>query len=208
MSTVFRPVGPQPARVYWVRRLVVAIVVAALVVVVWSVLRPGGADDADAAGQDAGQQAGGDSDAGTDAQAADGEAAAEGASLACTGASLTVALTATERTYAADASPQLVVSLTNTGSVPCTVDAGAAAREILITSGSDRIWSSLDCATDPQQRLLLLEPGAKDEDTVVWDRTRSAEGCPADLPAPRPGTYSAVATIEGTSSASAVFDLA
>src|SRR5690606_25108904 len=101
MSTVFRPVGPQPARVYWVRRLVVAIVVAALVVVVWSVLRPGGADDADAAGQDAGQQAGGDSDAGTDAQAADGEAAAEGASLACTGASLTVALTATERTYAA-----------------------------------------------------------------------------------------------------------
>lgn len=204
MSTVFRPVGPQPARVYWVRRLVLAIVVVALVVVAWSLLRPGGADDADAAGQ----EAGGDSGAEADAQAStDGAAAAEGGSLACTGADLTVALTVTERTYAAGASPQLVVSLTNTGTTPCTVDAGADAREILITSGSDRIWSSRDCATDPQQRLLLLEPGAKDEDTVVWDRTRSAEGCPADLPAPRPGTYSAVATIEGNSSASAVFDL-
>ncbi len=211
MSTVFRPVGPQPARVYWVRRLVAVTVVVALVVVAWSLLRPG--DAADAAGQADGAEGTSTGGGGSSETDAGGEAAAAGtttdaSSIACTGADLTVTLTVGQRAYAAGASPQFVVSLTNTGSQPCTVDAGAAAREILITSGSDRIWSSQDCAEDPPERLLLLEPGAKDEDTVVWDRTRSAEGCPADLPAPRPGTYSAVATIEGTSSASAVFDLA
>lgn len=214
MSTVFRPVGPRPARVYWVRRLIVALVVVVLVAVVWALLRPGGGDDQGGAAGGDGPAAGTDADTSGEGSAdgAGGDAGTDGApaaaSTACTGADLTITLTATDRTYPSGASPQLVVALTNTGTAPCTVDAGAGAREVLITSGSDRIWSSVDCAQDAPQRLLLLEPGAKDEDTVVWNRTRSAEGCPADLPAPRPGTYSAVATVVGTSSASAVFDLA
>ena len=119
---------------------------------------------------------------------------------------LTVVTDATE--YAAAANPVLHVSVTNTGAAPCTVDAGAASREVVITSGSDRIWSSKDCASaQDASRQLLLAAGGKDLVDVAWPRLRSATSCPADLPAPRAGTYQAVATLLGVPSAPAVFTL-
>jgi hypothetical protein len=58
-----------------------------------------------------------------------------------------------------------------------------------VVSGSDRIWSSDDCQKEPSSKVQILEPGAELASTVAWPVQRSAEGCPADLPAPRPGTY-------------------
>lgn len=201
MSTVLHPVGPQPERVYWIRRLlmVLAAVVVVLVVaaLVRAALEPDGAapDDVDAA------------------EVADGEAPADtaaadpGGPAACTAADLALTLTTSTRSYPAGALPVFTVAITNTGTVSCTVDAGDAAREILITSGSDRIWSSLDCPAEAAERLLLLEPGARDAVDVTWPRVRSAEGCATGLAEPRAGTYNAVTTLLGAQSPPAVFDL-
>lgn len=220
MSTVLHPVGPRPPQVYWVRRLVVlavVVVVLAAVVVAWTVLGRGAAS-ADGAPADGG--------AGTDAaQGADGgaedvaasdtsEDAAEDAAqeapatpVACAPADLTVALTADGATFPAGVQPTFTVSLTNSGAVACTVDSDPTLRELVVTSGSDRIWSSLDCPPEPAPTLLLLEPGARSDAAVPWPRVRSAAGCPADLPEPRPGTYSAVVSALGATSAALVFDL-
>src|SRR5690606_27035605 len=56
MSTVMHPVGPRPAKVYWVRRLVVLLVLAVVVVLAWNLTasaRGGGDPPVDGAADDA-----------------------------------------------------------------------------------------------------------------------------------------------------------
>lgn len=206
MSAVLHPVGPRSPRVYWVRRLVLVVLVVALVAggfLAVQALR-GGSGSEDPTGG-AGAQVTEDpavlgEDAGDDAEAADGPAA-------CAPTDLAVTLTTDARSYPAGTPVVLTVAITNNATTSCTVDAGEAAREILVTSGADRIWSSFDCPAEPAERLLLLPSGARDEVAVTWGRTRSAAGCPADLPGPRAGTYTAVASVAGAASTAAVFDL-
>lgn len=93
--------------------------------------------------------------------------------------------------------------LENTGTVPCLFDAGAAVLGVLVHSGTDRIWSSLDCPPDgaPAERRMLLDVAAQVEVTAVWDQQRSAPGCPEPQPAAQPGGYRAVVTVDGGGSA-------
>lgn len=223
MSTVLHPVGPQRARVYWVRRLVVVALAVLLVTVGWAIVSRvvGGGEDASAAS--AAEPSGRTSAAGSDDQgAADEEAPApdpdEGEDgdeeqapatpVDCAAGALQVTVTASGQLFDASTNPVLTATITNVGDLPCTVDAGDANREVLITSGADRIWSSKDCATpDTASRQLLLGAGAADSVEIEWTRTRTAEGCPADLPAPRSGTYQAVTTLGTVSSVPVVFAL-
>ncbi|HWS58031.1 MAG TPA: hypothetical protein VN257_05785 [Actinotalea sp.] len=205
MSTVLHPVGPQPPRVYWIRRTAVLIALALVGLVIgvlwWAVFGRGdtAAEDAPAAQTEAAaEQPTGEAQ----------EVAAEPSGpVACAAADLAVTLTADGRSYPAGTAPTFALAVTNNGSSSCTLDGGEANREVLVTSGSDRIWSSLDCLADPVEQLQLLESGGRFEATVAWPRVRSAQGCPADLAEPRPGTYTAVATVLGASSAAAVVEL-
>jgi hypothetical protein len=43
--------------------------------------------------------------------------------------------------------------------------------------------------------------------SLDWPRIRSNESCSAGLPAPRPGTYHAIVTIDGVESSDATFTL-
>ena len=199
MSTVLHPVGPQPERVYWIRRLLIVLVVVVVVLVLVALLRGGSGPDADAPADTADP---------ADPAAADGAVATDpGGPAPCAAAELALTLTTDAPTYAAGVLPVFTVAITNTGTVSCTVDAGDPAREILITSGADRIWSSLDCPAEGGERMLLLEPGARDAADVGWPRIRSAEACATGLPEPRPGTYNAVTKLLGAESAPVVFDL-
>ncbi|WP_024286829.1 hypothetical protein [Cellulomonas sp. KRMCY2] len=204
MSTVLHPVGPQPERVYWIRRLVIVLVAVVVVLVVFALLRGGADPDADAPADPAGSA---DPAAADGAVTDDAAATDPGGPAACTAAELALTLTTDATTYAAGVLPIFTVAVTNTGTVSCTVDAGDPGREILITSGADRIWSSLDCPAEGGERMLLLEPGARDAVDVGWSRIRSAEGCATGLPEPRPGTYNAVTKLLGAESAPVVFDL-
>ena len=95
-----------------------------------------------------------------------------------------------------------------TGTDQCLVDAGEAQREIVITSGTDRVWSNRDCVVPgTEKRTLLLAGGANDTTAFAWNRVRSAEGCPQGLPTPGAGTYSAQLNLAGSSAPPAVFGL-
>ena len=203
MSALMHPVGPRPARVYWRRRIVLLALLATAVIILANVLA--GRGTAQAAQDPAGAP-------GAAEQTPDPQTSPDAGSTAgpakCGEGSLSIALSADHRTYAAGANPVFTVTLTNTSDASCVVDAGEASRGILITSGTDRIWSSLDCpATENAERTLLLPAGGRDESVVTWTRIRSAEGCTDGLPAPKPGYYQAVASLAGVSSTAAVFEL-
>lgn len=200
MSTVLHPVGPNPPRVYWVRRLLLLVAfglaVAAVAAIVWLVaLRPGSA----------GARPGSQPKPGPPSSAVAGRTI--GAPVDCRAADLRLTLAATAAQYPAGAKPVLTASVTNAGTAPCTVDAGDVSREVVISSAKDRIWSTKDCAGAAASRQLLLDVGARNTVDISWSRNRSAEGCPSGLPAARAGTYQATATLLGVTATPAVFSL-
>lgn len=109
--------------------------------------------------------------------------------------------------YAAGTSPLLTLSVTNTGSEPCDINVGTNRMEFLVTSGSDRIFSSVDCQEPGKDLWKAFEPGATESAVLPWDRVRSAPGC-APVPGnPAPGTYVFTASLGALTSEQAVFQL-
>ncbi|WP_147794437.1 hypothetical protein [Cellulomonas sp. Y8] len=194
---VLRPEGSLPARVYWIRRAVVVLVLVLVVVLavfgVRALLGGGGGDDAAAP-----------TDGATTPTPTEEESTA--GTPACEPGAIGLEMTADATTYPAGQLPTFTIRITNTGSTPCLLDAGDAQRQVLITSGSDRIWASTDCATGETLQLLLA-PDQADERPVQWDRTRSVEGCAPDQPEAQPGTYQAVLALGGVSTQPVVFGL-
>ena len=193
MSYVMHPVGPEGARVYWIRRLIVIAVAIGLIALLWAFLARGKSALA--------HQAGPTSSAPTTAAPSGG--------ASCVAASLQVTLTASAQTYAASEMPSFTLTAVNTGRTACTLTMSDASRQLVITSGSDRIWSSADCpaTAPPATPLLLLAAGDKGTAAIGWDRARSAQGCPAGLAAPRSGTYKAAGSLLGANSDAVVFTL-
>lgn len=192
---VLRPEGSLPPRVYWVRRAVVLLVVVAVVVLavvgVRALLARGDDPDADPAPATSPSQ---------------GETTAAADTPVCDPAAIALTLTADAASYPAEALPTFTVRVVNDGDVTCLLDAGDAQRQIVVTSGTDRIWASTDCATGDELKLLL-EPEQADERQVQWDRIRSVEGCANGQAAALPGTYQAVLTLSGVSTEPVVFGL-
>jgi hypothetical protein len=180
MSTLRSPVGPQPPSVYWRRRLLVLLgLVAVVVVIVLLIVRPGaGAPDAD--------ESPGPSDTPVDPS---GSPTPEFTSAAggdpCNPAQITLVAVTDSNSYASGVQPMISMKITNSGSAPCTFDVGTGAQEYIITSGSDRIWSSKDCQQSPTSTPQVLEPGVELTTTpFAWDRTRSStDTCNGSRPA-------------------------
>jgi hypothetical protein len=173
MSTIKHPVGPQPNKVYWRRRLLVILgAVAVIVVIVLIVVRPGaskGETPAPAATHSSAAKNGSKPDATTIPTTAKSVAGAP-----CKAANVVVAALTDATSYSADQQPHLTLSLTNTGSASCTIDAGTATQVYTITSGTEVYWKSTDCQTNPVHTEVLLKPGKTvTSSPIVWDRTRS-----------------------------------
>lgn len=177
MSTVRNPVGPQPASVYWRRRLLVLLgLIAIVVVVVLIVVRPG----AESPRQPAPSAA----PSNTAVAVEEGEA--------CNPAVIRVEPVTDANSYAAGVNPMISMTITNTGSVACTFDVGTAAQTYVIVSGSDPIWNSRDCQQNPESFEMLLDPNTPVPTTPFpWDRTRSD---PSTCTAARPAVIAGGAT--------------
>jgi len=94
----------------------------------------------------------------------------------CTHANVDVEAITDASSYRAGAQPLLSLSLTNTGSTMCTMDAGTATMVFTITSGKEQYWASTDCQSDPVHTDIKLEPGKTLTTTpIAWDRTRSSK---------------------------------
>ncbi len=172
MSTFKHPVGPQPSKVYWRRRLVVGLAaLAIIVVIVLIVVRPGASNGAPAtpppttaSRHTADPQS---TTIPTDPTTATG--------AACKPANITVEAITDKTSYGAEEMPQLSVSITNTGPNACKLDAGTKAQVFTITSGTEVYWKSTDCQTGAVDAEVLLQPGktVKSQTPIGWDRTRS-----------------------------------
>lgn len=180
MSTIKRPVGPQPSSVYWRRRLLVLLgVVAVVVVIVLIVARPGSssgepANHSSGTGSTSTPSAVG-STAPTAGATSIPTASASADGQPCKPADVTVQAVTDKDAYAPGELPQLSVALTNTGSNACTIDAGTAQQLFTITSGAEVYWKSTDCQTDKVDAVVLLQPAKtiSSKVPITWDRTRS-----------------------------------
>jgi hypothetical protein len=170
MSSVRTPVGPQPAAVYWRRRLVVLLgLVAVVVIIVLIVVRPGT--------ENAGQQTPSPQPTTSSSPITVDEGGA------CNPATIRIEPVTDQASYASDQQPQLSMSITNAGAVACTFEIPADAQVFSIVSGTDPIWTSTDCLTT-QATEVTLEPNTPLASApFAWDRTRSSpDSCDSSLP--------------------------
>lgn len=112
-----------------------------------------------------------------------------------------------KQTYAADQEPILIMTMKNTGEQPCRVNAGTKAMNFVVTSGADVVFDSRHCAAEGEDREVTLEPDAEENARLTWNRTRSAEGCPADQPAAMAGYYNLTVGLGEQDSSNATFVL-
>jgi hypothetical protein len=203
---VRRPVSP----VYRRRRLFVGAVlllVLAIVlggfVAVSTALNAGGTAATDAGGQAA------------ESQPADGGAAAPAATPAPTATGgcqenlVTVTAATDKAAYAPGEDPLLTLKVTNGNKVPCQVNLGTSQMEFLITSGSDRIFSSQDCQAESADLVRTLAPGQSETANFPWQRNRTVQGCTPIQATPGAGGayYVFTARLANKTSPKAVFQL-
>jgi hypothetical protein len=103
----------------------------------------------------------------------------------------------------------LSLKVTNGGTFPCEVNIGTSQMEFLVTSGSDRIFSSKDCQASSEDLVKVIAPGASETANFPWSRNRSADGCKAVAAAPGGGGayYIFTAKLGSRASPKAVFQL-
>ncbi len=113
----------------------------------------------------------------------------------CADSDLLVTPTTDATSYGVGSTPVLTVTIKNAGQVACQRAVGRGAVELIVTSGSDRIWSSQDCSTNDPQDVLTLLPGEQHVLHVTWSGHRSAPACAGARPAVQPGTYRLTARV-------------
>ncbi|MHC6591376.1 hypothetical protein [Arthrobacter sp. C152] len=131
------------------------------------------------------------------------------ATPACNQNLVTVTAATDKQSYGPGENPLLTLKVTNGGTVPCEVNIGTSQMEFLVTSGSDRIFSSKDCQASSEDLVKVIAPGASETANFPWSRTRSAEGCKAVAAAPGGGGayYIFTAKLGSRASPKAVFQL-
>lgn len=136
-----------------------------------------------------------------------GDPSASPSAVADCGADLSLTASTDKQTYPADQEPVLIMTMENTGEAPCRVNAGTNAMNYVVTSGSDVIFDSRHCAANGEDRNVTLEPGKKEDARLTWNRTRTAEGCPADQPKAMAGYYNLTVGLGEQNSSNATFVL-
>jgi hypothetical protein len=191
MALHWRPVGPEPASTYWQRRAVLAAAVVLLLALLVSLLGGGGDEPDRLAGEAAPSAAPstGPSTTGPATSATPSASPSAAAVPICQPDALKVEALASEERFAVGSSPRLSLRVTNTGATPCTRDLGQAAVELVVLSGSDRIWSSDDCAPGGKKDVTTLQPAKPVVQRVTWNGRRSRPGCAGDKDRAQAGTY-------------------
>lgn len=179
MALHWRPVGPEPAQTYWLRRALVAagvlVVLALLVSAVGAVT--GGSDTVAAVARP------------TPSVVPSPQVSPSPSQGPCDPDALKLAATADRESYPVGGTPRFTLNVTNTGTAPCMRDLGQAAVEIAVFSGSDRIWSSDDCAPGGALAVRTLQPGKAETVATTWQGTRSEPDCKGTQAAASAGTY-------------------
>jgi hypothetical protein len=193
-SPLLHPVGPEPARIYWLRRLVLLGVVLVFVLAVAYACTD---DDGES------KQA---EDKPIPGVTATSPAAAPTVHR-CGSKRLTVEAATDAETYPVGSSPRLTAVVRNTSGEACRLAIQPSARSWSITSGPDEVWSTDDCVNDADLVLKRLKAGKQVTYAVTWDGHRSEPQCAEPGAAAQPGTYRVDVTVDGARSQPVVFHL-
>ena len=136
-----------------------------------------------------------------------GEQADEASQNLCKSGEIEVVASLDKRNYAPEENPVLTLSIENTSKRDCEINVGTSQQEFLISSGSDRIFSTVDCLANSEDVLLKFAAGQKESAKFSWDRKRSAPGCKAINAQPLPGTYKFTAALGEVTSEPVTFEL-
>ena len=225
MTTVTRPRGPLPARVYWTRRLLLVVLAFALVFGIARLLGSGGSGDPTATPVGATPTT---SDARVTTPAASplatptGRVAQTGTKGSPNGTptptplasptgtcvdSDVVATPSVKGTAYAGHSVVFTMTLVTRVSEACTWDVSSRSMVVKVTSGSDRIWSTQECsAAIPKQSVVVR----RDQPTTVavgWNGQRSDTDCTRSTAWAEPGYYHVVAASFGSEPVDVQFEL-
>lgn len=213
MTTVTRPRGPLPPRVYWTRRLLVLAVVLALVFVLSRVF---GGDDPVKSPVPSAQPVGSAvSPSATDQVQPTRHKRAKHAKARqrplavptgrCDDSDVLVK-PAVEGAYAGSDVTITLILKTRT-SPACNWLVTPDSVVVKLTSGSDRIWSSQDCPRTIRREPVVLRKHHRTEVQVVWNGQRSDATCSRTTLWAQPGFYHAEAAALGSDPTDVQFEL-
>lgn len=179
MSTFRSPVGPQPPKVYWRRRLLVGLGVLVVIIVVILIATRPGSSPTGATGKIPSTNS-----ASPKVSVPPSAPAAAAGGTACVPARIKLEAVADKATYGAEEKPMISMKITNTGTTDCSINLGSTQQELIITSGTEKIWDSKDCQTAPVDTPTTLKAGESiPTPAIAWDRTRSSTTtCSASRP--------------------------
>jgi hypothetical protein len=185
---------------------VIAVVVGGFIAVA-SIINGDGQSVPDAAATSTGAQSADPSQSASTPAATPSATATEGSDCQ---QNLIVVTAATDKpSYGPGEKPLLSLKVTNNNKVPCEVNIGTSQMEFLITSGSDRIFSSQDCQADSTDLMKTIAPGKSETANFPWQRNRTVQGCDPIEAKPGGGGayYVFTARLASKTSPKAVFQL-
>jgi cytoskeletal protein RodZ len=221
VGSLLHPVGSLPPSAYWLRRLLVLLVVVAVGVGAWWLLGGFGSGKPSASTTGSGPGGSGSPSSSATSRSAStspshtpsgtpsahtSTSTALAVSL-CPDSAIGVLALTSETSFPAGAPVRLAVEVTNHSATACKRDVGQVAIELVVSSGSARVWSSDDCNPGGGHALVTLRPGQTFATTVTWDRQESVPGCPSGEPKATAGHYALVARNLALKSAPALFVL-
>ena len=124
--------------------------------------------------------------------------------LACDKTNTSVALAGYQKVKQ-DAKQSFRVALTNGSGVACVLDLKPANFSLTVVSGSDRIWTTDNCAKWVPSKKQSLKPQKAYEFAIEWGVNRSGAGCKEAKSLLNPGTYVATALFAETLMSRQVF---
>ncbi len=200
-----RPVGPLPARVYWVRRAIIAALALLVLLAASWVWGAASGDDPEevalpvtsspaASPSDSASPAGSSSPSASNspsptASASPSPTASKSEAKVCADSVIAVTAKSDRTTYASGQNPKFTLTITNTSKKTCTRDVGQKANELFVKQGDTLIWSSDHCAPGGSAKVVSLPAGQSYVTGVAWSRTESSKGCPKNPDDAPPGTY-------------------
>lgn len=119
---------------------------------------------------------------------------------ACTADDLKPTVTSKRHDVKIGAKVGFDVSYTNSSNQPCTFSVSPDSYQLTIYSGSDRIWSTADCAKLVHTAKVTLKAGHAVAWSITWNGKRSQQGatCQNRPETPQAGYYHATSQLKDT----------
>jgi hypothetical protein len=205
MGSLLHPVGAKPGWVYWARRAGIVAALIAVIVIVVVAFRPPDATNVNAvpAGSPTVSQPAASTPAATETPSVTASPTPTGP-LACDQTNSGLSLAGYQKVKQ-DAKQSFKVGVKNTGGQPCVLDLTASNFSLSVTSGTDRIWSTADCAKWVPAKKQTLKAQQSYEFSIDWGVARSAAGCKDVKGKLNPGTYVAQAVFADSVKSRQVF---